>query len=122
MLKVLDPWRTTHPHIVADIEAALNTQRSSHELMDTNDDDEFLAIAERLSPNLYKLVVNNRNGHETVSVRTEFQRLELKAHHIDRLIEKMNKLPSDSPFVQLSVIMSVVMRWASADMEVENLG
>lgn len=122
MLKVLDPWRTTHPHIVADIEAALNTQRSSHELMDTNDDDEFLAIAERLSPNLYKLVVNNRNGHETVSVRTEFQQLELKAHHIDRLIEKMNKLPSDSPFVQLSVIMSVVMRWASADMEVENLG
>lgn len=119
MLHVLDRWRESHPHIVADIEAALLTQSTAiHPLTDVTDDDEFLKLVAELSPNLHKLVTNNRDGTEQISVRAEFQRLNFRAHHVERTIEEMNKLPSDSPFVQLSRLMSKLVQWAYADMEI----
>lgn len=119
MLHILDRWRESHPHIVADIEAALLTQpAATHPLMDVTDDDEFLKLVAELSPNLHKFVMNNRDGTEESSVRAEFQRLNFCAHHFERTIEEMNKLPSDSPFVQLSRLMSKLLQWAYADMEI----
>lgn len=121
VLTLLEMFRQRDPNLIADIEVALHKMKEAepHILLDpTLADQRWLTLARELSYNFFKMVTNNRGFNESVSPREEFQRQELEPHHVARLIEELNKLPSDAPFVQLAIITRQVMNWAFAEKDI----